>query len=611
MKSLLWPCAIVFAMFSVSYAQEAVPFKTQKAFYIYGEAVAIGNNILSKDATKPYNDHRLTNDDIDMVYVDIDKDDTTFSSSSASLQLPDNHKNIAYAVLYWSATYSYKKGTRREENSQFFFQGERQRNRSVISKIKLKLPGDNYKNITGEVLFDGAKETSFALNSPYVCFADVTKHLQNAKQVNGEYTIGNINATEGFVAGGSAAGWMLYIVYETPTKKPKYITTFNGFTHVGSDPVIINLKDFKTPEKGKTSTDITLAALEGDSALTDDECVIANSQLQKVWKLKSENRVHNNFFSSQITSSNKDNQQRLPNSDNTLGFDIASVTLPNNKDAIITNNTEKVELIFNTKQDRFYLFFTAFQTEISEDYFNQIESKAPSNSVVFSSHKSRPMVEVQMDLDAEDTIVLKKPTITVPEVITPPKPVVIPNPKVQSVTVVTVNPVTPLPEQAIVSEPLVLRQPVKTIENTDNQEVKSVSLGVSASKIQQEMLVSGDVIIASNTYVKALELEDKPLETQAFKLLLEKNTAQIEGVKKGYYVINKLFSIPKNAIAWQNQLRDSGYASEILIDDQQELYYVYVFHTENFYDAYMQHKTLLNKSLFKDNWVFKVNMTEY
>ena len=93
MKSLLWPCAIVFAMFTVSYAQEAVPFKTQKAFYIYGEAVAIGNNILSKDA-KNHTIITLTNDDIDMVYVDIDNDDTTFSSSSASLQLPDNHKKL-------------------------------------------------------------------------------------------------------------------------------------------------------------------------------------------------------------------------------------------------------------------------------------------------------------------------------------------------------------------------------------------------------------------------------------------------------------------------------------------------------------------------------------
>ncbi|MGB6268870.1 MAG: hypothetical protein WBF67_07640, partial [Olleya sp.] len=168
MKSLLWQFAIFFSFFSISNAQEAVRFKTQKAFYIYGDAVAIGNNILSKDSKKPYNDILLTNDDIDMVYVDIDQDNSTFSSSSANLQLPDNQKEIAYAILYWSATYSYIKGSRREENSQFYFQGDRQRNRSLINKIKLKLPGESYQDIKGKVLFDGATQSSFALNAPYV-----------------------------------------------------------------------------------------------------------------------------------------------------------------------------------------------------------------------------------------------------------------------------------------------------------------------------------------------------------------------------------------------------------------------------------------------------------
>ncbi|QXP60642.1 hypothetical protein [Olleya sp. HaHaR_3_96] len=50
MKSLLWPCVFVFSTFSFCDAQEAISFKMQKAFYIYGEAMAIGNNILSKDA---------------------------------------------------------------------------------------------------------------------------------------------------------------------------------------------------------------------------------------------------------------------------------------------------------------------------------------------------------------------------------------------------------------------------------------------------------------------------------------------------------------------------------------------------------------------------------
>ena len=49
-ENLLWPCVFVFSTFSFCDAQEAISFKMQKAFYIYGEAMAIGNNILSKDA---------------------------------------------------------------------------------------------------------------------------------------------------------------------------------------------------------------------------------------------------------------------------------------------------------------------------------------------------------------------------------------------------------------------------------------------------------------------------------------------------------------------------------------------------------------------------------
>ncbi|AUC74711.1 hypothetical protein [Olleya sp. Bg11-27] len=78
MKSLLSPCVFGFSTFSFCDAQEAISFKMQKAFYINGEAMAIGNKILSKDARKPYNDNVLANDDIDMVYIDIDDDNKTF-----------------------------------------------------------------------------------------------------------------------------------------------------------------------------------------------------------------------------------------------------------------------------------------------------------------------------------------------------------------------------------------------------------------------------------------------------------------------------------------------------------------------------------------------------
>lgn len=589
MRGLLVHCAILFFMFSLTYAQQAVPFTTQKAFYIYGDATAIGNNILSKDKQTPYNDHLLTNDDIDMVYVDIDKDSSTFSSSSANLQLPDNQLKIAYAVLYWSATYSYIKGTRREENSQYYFQGNRQRNRSLINKIKLKLPDDNYQNISGKVLFDGAKHSAFALNAPYVCYADVTKQLQNAKIINGTYTVANINATEGFVSGGSAAGWMLYVVYETATKTPKYITTFNGFSHIGNDPEIIGLDNFKTPEKGLTTTDLVLATLEGDSVLTDDQCILANPTTKKTWQLRSEERDKDNFFSSQITSSNTLDSTRYPNSSNTLGFDIATVTLPTNKDAVIVNGTETVELIFNTKQDRFYLFFAAFETEISESFFKEIEINTPLNAVVLTSEKIIP--EPDLTPLKKEVKVMEQPI----EVISKTETKTID--KAQK-ALITVKPVT-------------LKQPEKLIQPEKQEFVSPMTSEIATSKSQIETLAKGEVLITSSSYAKALKLEDKPLETQAFKLLLEKNAALIEGAKKGYYVVNKLFSEAKNAVNWQKHLKEKGYDSQILIDESKQLFYVYVFQTENFYDAYMQHKTLLSHPLFKQNWVFKVNMEEY
>ncbi|QXP60643.1 hypothetical protein [Olleya sp. HaHaR_3_96] len=71
------------------------------------------------------------------------------------------------------------------------------------------MPGDSCQNSIGKTLFDGANSPAFTLNSPYVSYADVTDYLRGVKSLNVVYTIANINATEGFVFGSSARGWML------------------------------------------------------------------------------------------------------------------------------------------------------------------------------------------------------------------------------------------------------------------------------------------------------------------------------------------------------------------------------------------------------------------
>ena len=121
MRKLLTHLIIFFAFFYQGFTQVATSFKTNKTFYIYGDALVIGNNSLSKDVIKPFNELSIANDDIPMSFVDIDNDNSTFNSSSSILQLPDNQNNIVFAALYWTATYSYIKGERRSQNGQFFF----------------------------------------------------------------------------------------------------------------------------------------------------------------------------------------------------------------------------------------------------------------------------------------------------------------------------------------------------------------------------------------------------------------------------------------------------------------------------------------------------------
>ncbi|MGB6267709.1 MAG: hypothetical protein WBF67_01755, partial [Olleya sp.] len=253
---------------------DGVAFEAQNEFYIFGDVAVIGNNILSEDDKDAFNNQLVNNDDTKMRYVDIDSDKETFCSSQASLKLPNDFKKIAYAGLYWTATYAYEKGTRREQKGNYDYRGNGERS-SVINQIKFKLPNQDYQDITGDVIYDGSTNATHAINSPYVCYADVTKLLKDAETKSGDYVVANVKATQGYLSGGSAAGWMLYVVYQSPTDNPKYISTYHGFALVNKEePLDLTFKNFKSVEKGDVKTSVVLSAIEGDAALEGDEFAI-------------------------------------------------------------------------------------------------------------------------------------------------------------------------------------------------------------------------------------------------------------------------------------------------------------------------------------------------
>ncbi|WP_452225453.1 hypothetical protein [Lacinutrix chionoecetis] len=363
-----------------SLGYDGVDFKSRNEFYIYGDAKAIGNSILGEHKKNEFNDMNVDNDDVKMKYIDIDDDKSTFSSSAAQLKLPDNLKKITFAALYWTATYSLEEGKRRKSRDSYEFKGDF-RQQTAIDTIMFKTPAGEYKTVGGEILYDGATNPTHAINSPYVCYADVTKILREADTLNGNYTVANIKASQGYISGGSAAGWMLYVVYQSPTDNPKYIAAYDGFALVNNLPVDITFKNFKAVDQGDVKTSLVVSALEGDLTLMQDECAIIKRD-GSYQSLSNGARNQQNFFNSAITNNSLVNYDRIPSSRNTLGFDIAELEIPNYNNSIIDNNMSSTTLRLKTKSDRFYMYFAAFQTEISQDFFEDVvEESQPVSKV--------------------------------------------------------------------------------------------------------------------------------------------------------------------------------------------------------------------------------------
>ena len=163
---------------------------------------------------------------------------------------------------------------------------------------------------------------------------------------------------------------------------------------------------------------LTFAALEGDNKLKTDQCLIYNSNDNSYVALGNSLRRPKNIFNSKITFNDEEFEDRKPFSKNTLGFDILQMELPNPNNELVSNDIDQITMQIKTNTDRFYLFFTAFQTEISHS--NYIENK-DNESQLLDSVNTIIVEEKAMPLDSaevKDSIVeTKLEVISEPEII--------------------------------------------------------------------------------------------------------------------------------------------------------------------------------------------------
>ena len=329
------------------FAQNQVPFTPRFNQDLKGDIVLIGNNILGPN-NNDFNNNSTYNHTVNMRYIDIDSDATTFSSSSADLAIasPNNCYEIIHAGLYWGAV------TKGPES---------------ITNIKFSGPSGVYTDIVGTAFFDANTTSVDGGNSfPYACYADVTNIVRGFGNNNqGTYTIANVSSAEGQTdtfsprnGTGYSAGWSLFIVYEDPSMTGKSVTSFDGFSSISfaNNPTVdVSVSGFRTvPAPAPVRANFAFAALEGDSPISGDRLRINGTRLSDT------DRSQDNFFNSSVTGP----PVRQPNSSNTLGFDTGILSVPNPSNAVIDNDDTSATIRLETSGDTFFPYFFAFAVDI-------------------------------------------------------------------------------------------------------------------------------------------------------------------------------------------------------------------------------------------------------
>ncbi|MDO5104425.1 T9SS type B sorting domain-containing protein [Capnocytophaga sp.] len=366
-----------------------VPFGVRHQETVKGDMLLVGNSILNvndrnhghTNPNLPYTGRHGHNAAVNLDYIDIDKDGTTFNSSSARIQSPNPRSSclrVKKAYLYWSAAYTQER-IKNQQNPRF--------ERSKFGQVKFKTPNaTTYQNLTGIQVYDGYDILTLSAGWPqesgqraYVYLADVTSLLEaEAARRNGafdgEYTVANIMAPKGREDSGVgyAAGWNLIVVYEDQTRESRHITIFDGFSVINRNNTNVNIDvtGFQTVPTGPVNATFAFAALEGELGISGDGLRMTNPRTRFSTQMSDRERPQNNFFNSKITGLTGANTNRNPSSTNLLGFDAGILNVPNNAKRLIPNGASSIRISPSTVTDSYYPFMFAFNVEVIAPVIN-------------------------------------------------------------------------------------------------------------------------------------------------------------------------------------------------------------------------------------------------
>ena len=255
--------------------------------------------------------------DFAMTYVDVDGDPTTFDSSSAQLTLPAG-ASVLFAGLYYGA-----------DRSAGSPGGSAAIDRTALGVVRLRAPGDlAYRTLSADQLD--------TIDTRYQGFADVTTVVRRAG--SGTYTVANVQAGTG---PDRYAGWALVVAYADSAQPPRNLAVFDGLQSVSTATpnVSIPVSGFRTPPLGVVRSTVGLVAFEGDRGSSGDSVRLNDTALA------TPTRPADNFFNSSITRGGLRVNDKDPNDDDQLGFDVAQAPA----DGILANGDTSAIIRLSTK----------------------------------------------------------------------------------------------------------------------------------------------------------------------------------------------------------------------------------------------------------------------
>jgi uncharacterized repeat protein (TIGR01451 family) len=343
------------------------------------------------------------NNGLNMQYVDVDPSGH-FDSSSARLTVPAGAR-VVKAFLYWAADLS-----RGIENGQ----GQRtgaaapggdtpqgqtphigdkpHTTNTAYGTVDLSVDsGASYTTVNAFTQGSAARwdsvsswySTSPQTNPPeggspgwaYQVRADVTSELNDALATRARPRAGNesLPITVANVQAGTGlnrhAGWNLVVVWRLPTAPFRDITLFDGFDFVqvqGGQQLVVGPLDFtgfETPHSGNVDAHVTVWATEGDRAITGDYMSLGDltSNCGALKRQSDASHPIDNFFNSSISNAGKPVSDRTPAYDNQLGFDLATLALP---EGTIKNGATGASVCLGTSGDTYFFGGLVFDTLI-------------------------------------------------------------------------------------------------------------------------------------------------------------------------------------------------------------------------------------------------------